>query len=71
MMIVRVDRKKMELIMANACLNTSSLAKLTGMPRMTVYNVISGRGVTTVSMGKVAKALGVSVEDILEEEEKE
>lgn len=36
MMIVRVDRKKMELIMANACLSTNDLAKLTGMPRMTV-----------------------------------
>lgn len=68
---MKANRRKVELIMAIACLNTSILAKLTGMPRMTVYNVISGRGVTTVSMGKVAKALGVSVEDILEEDESE
>lgn len=68
---MRVDRDKLMLAMANACMNTSDLEKATQMPRPTLNNVITGRSVRTKTIGKVAKALGIPVENILLFEEGE
>ena len=62
---MKVDKKKLEIAMANACMNTSDLQKETGMPRPTVNNVITGRSVRTKTIGVIAKVLEVKVEEIL------
>lgn len=59
----------LELIMANVCMDTKDLQEATGMPRPTLNCVIAGRNVRPATIGKVAKALRVNVEDILEEDE--
>ncbi len=66
---MKADRKKLELAMARACMNTGDLVKTSGMPRPTVNNVITGRNVTPATMGRIARALDVDVTDILEVEE--
>lgn len=63
---MRVNRKKLEIAMANACMNTKDIQTVSGIPRATLNNVISGRNVRTGTMGKVAKALGVDVTEIIE-----
>lgn len=63
---MRADKEKLFLAMANACMNTAQLQETSGLPRPSVNNVISGRGVRPATIGKVAKALGVKVEEILQ-----
>ncbi|MBU4438188.1 MAG: helix-turn-helix transcriptional regulator [Firmicutes bacterium] len=54
--------------MANRCLNTGDLVNLTKMPRPTVNNVITGRSVRPATIGKIARALEIAVEDLVEKE---
>lgn len=64
---LRANRKKLELAMAMACMNTEDLQKSSEMPRPTLNNVISGRNVRPGTIGRVAKALGVDVIEIIED----
>ena len=66
---MKANRQKLTLAMARACVNTADLQKATGMPMPTVKNVITGRSVLPATIGKVAKALGVDVTEILEDQE--
>lgn len=67
---MKADRNKIYLAMAKACLTTGELAVKTEMPSSSISNVIAGRSVRPATLGRVAKALGVSVNEILEEPEK-
>lgn len=64
---MKVNRKKLQLAMANACLNSEDLAVKAEMPRPTLNNAITGRNVRPATIGKIAKALGVPVEQIIED----
>lgn len=64
---MRADRKKLELAMAGTCMNTEDLQKTSNMPRPTINNVISGRNVRPGTIGRVAKAPGVDVTEIIED----
>ena len=65
---MKTNRKKLELAMARACMNTDELTKVASVPRPTLNNVITGRGIRPATIGKVAKALGVDVAEIIEQE---
>ncbi|WKY43935.1 helix-turn-helix transcriptional regulator [Eubacteriaceae bacterium ES2] len=65
---MKADRFKLEIAMANKCLNTGDLEGITKMPRPTINNVITGRNVRPATIGKIAKALDVPVEDLIEKE---
>lgn len=62
---MKADRKKLELAMARACMNSDELTKVAAMPRPTVNNVITGRGVRPGTIGRIARALGADVADII------
>lgn len=47
-------------------MNARDLMEATQMPRPTVNNVITGRSVRPHTMGKIARALGVDVLEIIE-----
>lgn len=64
---MKANRKKLEIAMAKACMNSEDVQKKSWIPRPTLNNVISGRNVRPGTIGKVAKALGVDVTAILEE----
>lgn len=63
---MKANREKLELAMAKACLLPSELAEQAGVPRPTLNGVISGKSVRPATLGKVARALGVPVEELLE-----
>ena len=65
---MKADTKKIRICMANRCMNTEDLCESTKMPRPTVNNVVSGRSVRPATIGRIAKALGVDVKEILEED---
>ncbi len=60
-----IERKKLEIAMARACMSTDDLRKASEMPRPTLNNAISGRGVSPKTAGRIAKALNVDVSEIL------
>lgn len=62
-----LNRKKLELSMARACMNTDDLQKISKIPRPTLNNAITGRSVRPATVGKIAKALGVDVTELLED----
>lgn len=64
---MKANREKLALAMARACMNTENLAREAEMPRPTVNNVITGRNVRPGTLGRIARALGVDVTEIMEE----
>lgn len=65
---MKVSRSKLELAMARACLSTAGLAEKAKLPRPSLNNAIVGRSVRPDTVGKIAKALGADVTEILETE---
>ncbi len=65
---MRADVLKVKVIMADNCIEVRDLQKKAEMPRPTLNNVMSGRSVRPATLGKVAKALGVNVREIMETE---
>lgn len=64
---MKANRRKLELAMAKACMNTSDLQKAAGMPRPTVNSVIGGRSSRPGTIGRIAKALGIDVTEIIDD----
>ncbi|MCI8827541.1 MAG: helix-turn-helix transcriptional regulator [Ruminiclostridium sp.] len=65
---MKADRNKLELALARACMTPESLSEEAKMPRPTVNNVITGRSVRPATLGRIARALGVDVAEIIEKE---
>lgn len=63
-----VDRKKLELAMARACMNSADLPAAAGLPRPTVQNAIVGKSVRPSTLGRIARALGVDPMELLRDE---
>jgi len=63
--VMVIERKKLQLAMARACMSTDDLRKAAEMPRPTLNNAISGRGVSPKTAGRIAKALNVDVSEIV------
>ena len=62
---MKIDKRKLEIAMANACMSTAELQKNAMMPKQTLFSAISGKNIKPVTVGKIAKALGVAVTEIL------
>lgn len=65
---MKVNSKKLRLAMARACMNTADLSVKAEMPVQTINGVLRGRNVRPATLGRIAKALGVDVAEIVEEE---
>lgn len=65
---MKIDKKKLNIVMARMCLSTSEIAEKAGMPKPTLSGAIAGKPVKPWTAGKIAKALGVDVTDIIETE---
>lgn len=63
------NRRKLEIAMAAACMSSADLQDKSGLPRGTYLNVITGRSVRPVTIGKIARALKVPVESLIDTEE--
>ena len=64
---MKASKKKLQIIMARACMSVEDLEKKSEMPRPSLSNVMSGRNVRPETIGKVCRALGVDVTEILED----
>lgn len=64
---MRINRKKFELAKARACKGTADLVSA-GIPRGTLGRVYRD-DIRPETAGKIAKALGVDIEEIIETED--
>lgn len=63
---MRLNRLKVQLIMAKLGVNQASVAAKAGISRQTMSAVMNGRNCRPDLLGKIAKALGVEPEKIIE-----
>lgn len=63
---MKISKSKLEIAMARAELNRDTLAKKANMPIPTVCNVYTRGTCKPATAGRLAKALGVDVTEILE-----
>lgn len=64
---MRIDRKKLVMAMMERDLNQKELAKKAGVSRVTVNGIKNGRGCCYETGVALAKALGMPLDDLLEE----
>jgi predicted transcriptional regulator len=64
---MKADKKKLDLAMATACVSSKELQEKSDLPRGTFLNVITGRNVRPVTIGKIARALNVPVVQIIDD----
>lgn len=63
---MRLNRTKVMLLMAEPCINQKTLAIKAGVSRQTLSAVMNGRSCKPELLGKLAKALNVKPEEIIE-----
>lgn len=64
---MKIDKKKLTLAMARLCMDSADLEKIAELPRPTLNNAISGRGIRPSTLGKIARALNCDPADLIEE----
>lgn len=62
---MKLDRNKFDIARARACMGQKDFEKV-GIPRGTLCRAMSGRSLKPETLGKIAKALGVDVLEIME-----
>ena len=63
---MKIERLKLEMAMARACMNADDLSVVAGMPRPTLNNAITGRGISPKTAGKIARALNVDISELMD-----
>lgn len=64
---MKINKEKLEIAMARAELNRNTLAEKAGMPIPTICNVYSRGTCKPATAGRIAKALGCDITEILED----
>lgn len=66
---MKINKQKLQIAMANACLNMDDLAILADVSRISISKYLSGlRNPKPKTIGKIAKALKVPVENLIDVE---
>ena len=69
--LVNIDRKKLLLVMANNVMSFPDLGEKANVSPRTLHKLKAGKPVTIKTIGKIAKALNVTVENIIDVSELE
>ena len=64
---MKANKKKLEIAMATACVNPYDLCRAIEIQYATYQRITSGKNAKPATIGKIAKALGVPVEQIIED----
>ena len=65
---MKLKRERLDVAMANACMNAYALCEVAGIQYQTYHRIIKGKPCKPATAGKIAAALGVRVEDLIERE---
>lgn len=67
---MKINTFKLQLAMANACMTVSELAEQSNLSRVALTRFITGKSnPKPATIGKIAKALNVNVEELIEDYE--
>lgn len=61
------NKRKLEIAMANACMNPYDLCKVAEIRYQTYQRITSGKDAKPATVGKIAKTLNVPVENLIED----
>ena len=64
---MKLDNRKLLQIMATKCIPIQELVEKSGVSRSTISAVKAGKSCSYITIGKLAKALEVPVQDLIEE----
>jgi transcriptional regulator with XRE-family HTH domain len=65
---MKLSNYKLQIAMANACITVNELSVQSEVSRIALSKIMNGKSnPKPVTIGKIAKALNVKVEDIIEE----
>ena len=64
---MKISKKRLELGMATACLNPYDLCRKAEIRYQTYQRIVGGKEAKPATIGKIAKALNVPVEKLVEE----
>ena len=65
---MRMSGSEVEIIMARQELTKMSMAEKIGISRNRLYTELNSKNLAPATVGRIAKVLGVDVEEILEDE---
>ncbi len=63
---MKINNSKLELAMANACINTNELSQKSSINCSTLTRIKNGKQVQPATVGKIAQALNVPIEDLID-----
>ena len=63
---MKINSAKLDVAMANACITTNELSKKTNLNYSTLTRIKSGSHANPATVGKIAKALNIRVEELIE-----
>lgn len=66
---MRANVKKLEILMASKCIDKNFIQRKTKLSRPTINRIFVGDSVRPMTLGKLAKGLGIDICEILEVEE--
>lgn len=64
---MKASKYKIDIARANCCMTISDLAKAYGVSRVRMSAILSQQEITPVCAGRLARALGCDVTDIIED----
>lgn len=67
---MKASKQKIQIACARACMSVRDIITVSGLPRATVNRAVNSVSVSPKTLGKIAKALGVDVLDIIELEDR-
>ena len=68
---MKLNKQKLDLAMVNACMNAYDVCKAAEIQYPTFRRIINGKPCKHATAGKIAAALGVRAEDLIEWESEE
>ena len=66
---MRINKELYAIALARACMTPSDVMNKAGIPRGTYCGAVGKRGGSPVTIGKIAKAIGVDVTEIIDTQE--
>lgn len=67
MLKLKIDNKKLLIIMTIRCISIKKLAEKSGVSRGTISAVKAGKSCSYLTIGKLAKALDIPVQELIED----
>lgn len=64
---MKINKTKLLIALANSCMNPYDLCKAVGMQYQSYRRIANGGNCKPATIGKIAKALGVDVTELLED----